>query len=216
MSKISEVMSAAAGRDMMRNPVTLFTLASLSQKGAGDVTDFLLLDISREMQGEPGPAYFPEVRAAVRDYISGAHRAAQVAGMGQSPLALAAASATTATTSGVTAATSTGFDWGKLASDVIGGLVTVGTTIYTNRETAKLQKDEFERREALAAQQAAASAAEAEAALRRQQAAAAELAARQAAGEVPGAGLPGWVTPVAIGAAVLIGGIFILPKILPR
>lgn len=163
---IATRLARATAADVAENPSGI---AEITSRGEKYTQHMIETDILRALTGQSGPALFPNIRGAVKDLMSAAKmskwtaQGSIMAGMGEDlpgfyatyesgPPAQPVPGLTTSLTQTPTAPSGGDFDWGKLASSIIGAGATIGTAVYTSQITA----DTAKRQAQLAAQAAAA------------------------------------------------------------
>lgn len=205
--ELQAIMNRAVIEDLKENLDTLFAVSDMAKRGESEVVDFVVSDILRELQQEPGPVVFPRLRSAVVSAIRGAKYSFPGSGMGEIP-GLVLSLDEESEKAGSTTASESGFDWGKFATSLLTTVVTVGANIYNTKQIVDLEKDKLDiaQTQAAAAEQ---SAAQQVAAYRQQQVLAAQQAAQAPAAS---AGLPSWVLPAGIAAAGLVAVLMFMKR----
>jgi hypothetical protein len=195
MNGMQKLFAQAIAKDIGDYPSTLVAVSQMAKRGKGAVTDFILADVHRMVRGI-GPVSFPNLRSVVREAFSVAHGARGNVRMYGTLLSSNGTGSPSSTTTQAAPTTE------QVIGGIIGSLVTAGTAIYNQKQLLEFQEDKIKSEAQTAAAQERAALAQIEA--NRQIAA---MRSQQAGMEpgAPSAGLPGWVAPVGIAAALAVG-----------
>ena len=178
----AKALAAAFVADMARSGALQDEIVR-GRVGARGLRNMILRDLRRGVAGAEGSALFPNLRAFVAETIDLEALARRQATLGELG------------------------EWAELASVLVGAASSYINKRVESKTVSALSKIDVQK------QQLAAKAAELEASRARMQYAASEQTARAAeagAGPLAAVGIPGWVVPAGIAAAVAIGGYFLL------